>query len=116
MSNVWIVKSSTEVEHCITRLDVAEESVTQPLALTGSLHQPGDVGDVEEGGHLAGGLVVLHQPVPSLVWHRHTSLVGVYRTEGEVLGSGHGGLGQHVEEGGLPNIRQTNYTTLQRET
>ena len=40
--------------------NVTEESISQSLALAGALDQASDVGDVEEGGHLAGGLVVHH--------------------------------------------------------
>ena len=63
VGDVGILECSAEVKQRVASLDVAEESVAQALALTGALHQTSDVGDVEEGGHLAGGLVVLHQPV-----------------------------------------------------
>ena len=43
---------------------MTEESIAEPLTLAGSLDEARDVRDVEEGGDLAGGLVVLHQPVP----------------------------------------------------
>ena len=92
--------------------NVTEESISQSLALAGALDQASDVGDVEEGGHLAGGLVVLHQPVEPLIRHRDSRLVGVYRTEGEVLGGRHGGLGDHVEECGLANVGESHYTNL----
>ena len=73
--------------------------------------------------HLAGRLVVRHQPVPSLIGNRHpclenlwtfsveflpqhrldTYLIWVDRAEGEVFSCGLTALCQHIEEGWLGN-------------
>ena len=52
-------------------LDMTEEGIAKALTFAGSLHQAGNVGDVEEGGDLAGRLVVFHQPIEPLIRHRH---------------------------------------------
>ncbi len=39
--------------------------------------------------------------------------IGVDGAEGEVLGGGHARLGQHVEEGGLANVREAHDTALE---
>ncbi len=44
---------TAEVEHGVACPDVGEEGVAEALALGGALHQPGDVGHVQEGGDLA---------------------------------------------------------------
>ena len=92
--------------------NVTEESITQSLALAGALDQASDVGDVEEGGHLAGGLVVLHQPVEPGVGHRHPRLVGVDCAEREVFCRRNASLCEDIEESGLADIRETNDATL----
>ena len=97
----------------VCHLDVTEESISQPLALTGALDQAGDVGDVEEGGHLAGGLVVLNQPVEPGVGNRNPSLVRVDCAEREVFCSRNAGLGENIEECGLSDIGETNDATLE---
>ena len=93
-------------------LNVTEKSISQALALAGALHQASDVSDVEEGGHLAGGLVVLHQPVKPGVGHRHPRLIGVDCAEREVFCRCNAGLGENIEESGLAHIGQTYDATL----
>lgn len=44
---------TAEVEDGVAGLDVGKEGVSQSLSLRRTLHQPGDVHHVEEGGHLA---------------------------------------------------------------
>ena len=41
------------IEKFFADLDMGEESVSEALAFAGPLHQPGDVGDVQECRHLS---------------------------------------------------------------
>lgn len=54
-------------------------------------HEPGDVADLQEGGHLRLGLVHAAQPVEAVVGHVDARLVGLDRAKGEVFG-GHADL------------------------
>ena len=91
---------------------MTEEGISQPLALACALDQASDVGDVEEGRHLAGGLVVFHQPLEPGIGHRHPRLVWVDCAEREVFCSRNAGLGENIEECGLADIGETNDATL----
>ena len=47
-----------------------EESIPETLTLTGPLDQPSNIGDIKEGGNLAGRFMMLNQPVEPLVRDR----------------------------------------------
>lgn len=68
VSDVWSKSSKMEelscltgeVEECVTGLDVGKESISKALTLGSTFDQSSDVSHVEEGGHLAVGVVAGH--------------------------------------------------------
>mmetsp|Transcript_606 Transcript_606/g.1392 ORF Transcript_606/g.1392 Transcript_606/m.1392 type:complete len:313 (-) Transcript_606:208-1146(-) len=85
VDDVSILEDAEDVEDAVSRLDVAQERVTQSGALSRSFDQPGNVGHLEVRRDLAVGLVMLAQPIEPLIWDIDTRNRRVDRAEGVVF-------------------------------
>ena len=110
VDDVVIVKAAHHMDDGVALPDVAEELVAQTGALTGTLHQTGDVHKFHHGGGLFVGVPHLSQLVQPFVRHRHDAAVGLDGAEGivgrlSVLGGSNG-----IEQGALSHVGKAHDT------
>ncbi len=98
MHDVAVVEAAQHMDDGVTLAYVGQELVAQPLALAGSLDQPGDVHDVTHGGHDTARVDQFGQLGEPLVGHGHLAQLRVDGAEGEI-GRLCLGAGQAVEKG-----------------
>ena len=85
MRHVLAVEATEHLENGIHSANVRQEGVAKATSLGSTLHQSGNIGDLQNGGYLALGLECLHHVIKTLVGHGHTSDVGVDGAERIVL-------------------------------
>ena len=93
--------------------DVGEELVAEPLALTGSAHQPRDVDELHGRGHDALRMHDLREAIEPRVRHRDDADVWLDRGE-RVVGRVDLLARERDEERGLPHVGQTDDADRQR--
>ena len=106
--DVHHVRVAEGADHLTGRVgltDVGEELVAQALALARAAHQPGDVDERHRRRDRTGAVEQRGQLVEPGIRHAHDADVGVDRRERIVRGE-HGVLGQRVEQGRLPDVRE----------
>ena len=86
--------------------DVAQKLVAQPLPLTGTTHQTGNVDKFQAGRHDPAGFFHIRQNLQSGIRHRHDTGVGLNGTKGEVCRFGTAPA-QSIEKSGFTHIGQT---------
>ena len=89
--------------------NIGQELVAKACTLTGTLHQTGNVHELNDRRGLFVRLIDLCQLVQPCIWHCYHAHVGVNGAEG-VVGAFSTSVGDGVEQGGLANIRQSHDT------
>ena len=107
--DIFVVKAADHMDDGIGLADVGQELVAEARTLTGSLHQTGNVHELNDRRGLFVRLIDLCQLVQPCIRHCHHAYVGVNGAEG-VVGAFSTGVGNGVEQGGLANIRQSHDT------
>src|SRR6478736_5044838 len=104
--DVLVHEAADHVDDGVDLADVGEELVAEPFALGGALHQPGDVDELDRGGDRLLRIDDLGELGQARV--RDGDDAGVRLDRGErVVRDQRAGLGEGVEEGRLPDVRET---------
>lgn len=84
MYDVAVVKASEHVKDCIGLTDVGEKLVSKSFSLAGSLHETGDVHDVNSGRDNALRLAHVRKHLQPLVRNVRRAEVRLYRAERKI--------------------------------
>lgn len=105
--NLSIIEASHDLEDSVNGSDVRQESIAETSTSRGASRQTGDVVDCEIGRYARLWVVVLDEPVVSVVRHDHSCLFGVDGRVGKVGGVTQRALGECLEERRLADIGET---------
>ena len=111
MSDVVVVETAEHMDDGVSLTDVAEEFVSQSLALAGALHESGDVYNLACCRHDASRVYNLGELGESLVGHGNHAHVRFYRTEREVCSLCLCAR-KAVEKSGLSHVWESHDTTF----
>ena len=107
--DVFVVKATDHMDNGIGLANIGQELVAKARTLTGTLHQTGNVHELNDRRGLFVRLIDLCQLVQPCIRHCYHAHVGVNGAEG-VVGAFSTSVGDGVEQGGLANIRQSHDT------
>ena len=107
--DILIVEAADHMDDGIGFPDVGQKLVAKPRALTGALHQTGDVHELNDRRGLFIRLIDLRQLVQPGVRHGHHAYVGVDGAE-RIVGALCACIGDGVEQGALSYVRKPHDT------
>lgn len=108
VDNFSIIEATHNLEDGIDGTNVGQESVTETSTGRGTTCQTGDIIDRQVGRNLRLGLVVLAQPIETIIGDDDTRLFGVNGGIGKVGRVTQVGLGDGLEERRFTDVGQTN--------
>ena len=82
--NITILEATQNVDDCIGVADIAEELISQAFALRSTLHQTGDIDNLDGGGDNLAGVINLGQLNESLIGYGDNTHIGLDCTEREI--------------------------------
>ena len=106
VDNLRIIETSHDLEDRIHGPDMTQKRIAQARPRGSPASQAGNVVDGQVGGDAGFGLVVLAQPVVSLVRDEHAGFLGVDGGVGEVGRVAEFAFGDSLEEGGFADVRE----------
>ena len=107
VDHVGILEAADHLQNGVDLADVREKLVAEALALAGTLHDAGDIDQLEGGGDHLLWRDVFRDPRQAIVGHAHHPLVGLDRAEGVVRALRGLRHGERVEEGALADVRES---------
>lgn len=107
VNDLSIIEASHNLEDSVDCSDVRQESIAETSTSRGASRQTGDVVDCEVGRYARLWVVVLDQPVISVVRHNHSCFFRVDGRVWEVGGVTQRTLGECLEECRLADIGET---------
>ena len=107
MDHVGILEAADHLEDGVDLTDVGEKLVAEALAFARSLHDPGDVDELEGGRDHLLRRDEIGDPGQPLIGHAHHPLVGLDGAEGIVSALRRLRHRQGVEEGALADVGET---------
>ncbi len=113
--HVGVFEAADDVHDRVHFADVRQELVAEPLALRGTLHQPGDVDEFDDGGNLTLWLDDVVQRFKPWVRHLDDADVRLDRAEGIVLRRRGLGGRQRVEQRRLADIGKSHDAESQHQ-
>ena len=109
MDDGAVLKAAHHVYNGVHLPDVRQKFIAQPLSLGGAPHQPGNVHEFQHGGGEFGRMVHLVELIQALVRNGYHAHVGLNGAEG-IVGAFRARIGQGVEQGAFPHIRQAHHS------
>ena len=107
MDHIGILEAADNLENRVDLADMRQELVAEALALAGTLHDAGDVDQLQSGGNHLLRWDVFRDQREAAVGHAHHTLVGLDRAEGVVRALRGLRHGQRVEERALADVGES---------
>ena len=111
MGDVGILEATQHVDNGVRRADIAQKLVAQTFALRGTLHQTGNIDNLDRRGDDPLRVVDLGQTDQTLIGYGDHADVGFDRAEREV-GCLRLCVRQTVEKGRFTHVRETHNAAL----